>query len=444
MFNLMNRFILSVLLGSMAFFTFSTQAEVAVVRVDRKPQQTMTYGMDFERLWHFTENGHEIDLDELARWSVAECKVDYVRVAISAAAEPEEGQLNWSVYDRQLKMMRALKSARPDIQFFASPRPIHNDFKGAPFTPFPLWISIYTNPFQKDPTVPRKFVKFEAEKAADYYARYLRFMKEQGFTMTYLDAQNEATRYLNPVDIVRMIDRLRETMGEEMPLVIAPSAHNRGEAMRWIQAAQEMDRTDFWDITASHNTRPTGSMEDFTALAKTLNKPIWNTELHGFSGPDDQAVANSAILWEHIRAGFGGINDWLSLGNERKEHKMFRNINGKLELMRVYYIFKQLVNTSVGAQYHASTIPEPLETTAAFYQRSTGLFTVWALNNSDEPVDTVVQIDGYFCHPIEVRWWGPENGREGSVVTDGLDGESSIRHTLEGKSLYCFTFERHN
>lgn len=426
------------------FCVGSLAAEVAVIRVDREPRQTMTYGIDFERLWHFTEKGKSVNFDELAHYAVGECRVDYARVAISTAAEFEEGEINWSAYDRQLEIMRALQRARPDLKFFASPRPIHNDIKGAPFTPFPLSISVWQNPLQGEVAVPRKFLRFEAEKAADYYVRYLRFMRDQGFPMSFLDATNEATLHLSPGDLGTMIDRVRAEMGAEMPLVIAPSAHNRKEAIRWIKEAEKIGRTDFWDITAVHNTRERGTLEEFMAVAEPLDKPVWNTELHGFQGPDADAVKNSLVLWNHIRAGFGGINDWLSLGNEKKTHKMFRNVGGRLEVMRVYYIFKHLVNTSGGARYHASEVPKPLAATAAFYHDEKGIFTVWALNTSEQPVEAVIQIDGYFCHPIEVRWWDAENGREGSVLTEHLEGESSIQHTLSENALYCFTFERHN
>ncbi|HMP77330.1 MAG TPA: hypothetical protein PKE12_13630 [Kiritimatiellia bacterium] len=421
-----------------------SRADVAVIRVSGKPQQAMTYGMDFERLWHMKDGEAEVDYDALAAWAVDRCKVDYVRIAINPGAELEEGNIRWGEYDMQLRMMRAIQRARPDIKWFASPRPVHNEQKGAPFTPFPLWISVWENPLLEDAEQPRAFLRFEWEKAADYYLRYLAFMKEQGFKITYLDAINEATRHLDPVSVGRMIGRMREALGSEMPLVIAPSAHNWGEAVRWINAAKEAGVADFWDITACHNTRATGSMEAFVALARTLNRPIWNTELHGFQGPDPAASRNSKVLFEHIRAGFGGINDWLSLGNEAKEHKMLRNVGGEVVPMRSYFIFQHLVNTSGGGHYLEATVPEALATTAAFYHRGRGLVTVWALNASEAPVDAVVQIAGVQCHPIEVRHWGTTNEREGAVVTEGLDGDSSIRHTLEPGALYCFTFEQHN
>lgn len=416
-------------------------AEIAVVNVDSELQQQMTYGMDFERLWHFRENGKDVDLDELARVSVQECRVDYVRVAIAGGAELVEGEYNWEFYDKQLEIMRALQRARPDIQFFASPRPVHNDQEGAPFTPFPLWISVWQNPLLEDPTMPRQFLRFEWDKAADYYVRYLRFMKEQGFKITYLDIINEGTRHLRPPELAKMADRIREQMGTEMPLVIAPSAHNRPEAIKWIEEAVEIGRADFWDITACHNTSERGSLEEFMAVAKRLDRPVWNTELHKFEGPDDEAAAHSEVLFRYIRAGHSGINDWCSLGNRKKVQSMFRNLDGDLEVMRVYYIFKQLVNTSCGGHYLKSDIPDGLTSTAAFYNPQNELTTVWVLNASEKPVETAIHIAGRSGRLAEIHWWGPDNAREGSIQTEGLEGDGSTPRLLEADTLYCFTFK---
>ncbi|HMP77808.1 MAG TPA: hypothetical protein PKE12_16050 [Kiritimatiellia bacterium] len=417
---------------------FLSDTNFARIRVDTIPRQQMRYGMDFERLWHLSDGGVRINYDELADWAVNSCRVDYVRIAINPAAELNEGVTNWAVYNSQLDMMRAFQRARPDLKYFASPRPLQNEQSGAPFTPYPLWISIWSNAFDE---ATRSFVRLEAEKGAAYYARFLRFMKDQGFTMTYLDALNEATLHLRPGDVARMMDALRAEMGAEMPLVIAASAHNWEQATSWILEAQAIGRADFWDITASHNTGTQGSLLDFAEQARKLDRPIWNTEIHNWTGPDDVAVRNTDFLFRHIRAGYSGLNDWLSLGNEVKEHKMLRNVRGQLVLMRIYFIFMHLVNTSNGGRYLHTDQPRDLTSSVAFIQEDLGLITVWALNGNTTPANVRIEIPGYACHPTGVRWWSPDNGREGSVLTTGLGVASTLDYTLEGDSLYCFTFQ---
>lgn len=409
---------------------------IARINVQRTPEQQMTYGMDFERLWHFGDGGVLIDYDELAHWAVGECRVDYVRVAINPAAELTESNFNWSAYNQQLDIMRALKRERPDLKFFASPRPLQNEQTDAPFTPYPLWVSIWDNPFESS----RQFVRLDVQKGVDYYVRYLRFMETNGFSMTYLDAMNEATVQMRPDAIAAMMAGVRAEMGDAMPLVIAPSAHNWEEGAAWITEAEALGVPIFWDISASHNTAQRGALREFSERAKALDRPIWNTEIHEFIGPDDLAAANMKVIFEHVRGGYSGLNDWLSLGNEKKEHKMLRNVKGELVLMRIYYIFRHLVNTSGGGHYLPTDLPRDLTSSMAFINKDEDQITVWALNNTSNTVDTLIEIDTYSCQPTEIRWWDPSNGREGSVITNGLAGTSSLRYDVQGQSLYCFSF----
>ncbi len=435
------------------FSTLSPLAAEPVVKVDTVPQQQMIYGMDFERLWHWGLAPEEAK--KLARQAVAECHVDYVRVAIDGGAEFEEGQFNWDSYKMQLQCMTLMKEANPNIKFFASPRPFHEAIKdkfggksvqgqNAPYTCFPLWIGVFDNPYGSGKKGDkRKFVEFKWEKAADYMVRQIRFLESKGFKISYFDVKNENDRYYKPAELNKMVDRMRQQMGDKMPQVIAASSWSWGDCLNWLNLAKQGNNLEFFDILSAHNTGKSNELENLQKLgqyAKELKKPLWNTELHGFEGPDDIAVERSMILWRHIRAGFGGINDWLSLGNEKKVHKMFRNIDGKLETMRVYYMFKQLVNTSAGGSYLQSDVPEELSITAAFIKDKT--LTVWLLNTKETEVKNVkVDMTGHniASNNINVIWWGPDNPREGSTGTLKSSVDSTFSYNIKGKSLYCFT-----
>lgn len=417
------------------------------IRVDPNPRQEMMYGMDFERLWHWG-----LDADELIRLAdlaVKQCNVTYVRIAIDGAAEFNEGEYDWSVYDRELECIRALQAANPDIRFFASPRPFHEaiaqrygpgsaEKENPPYICFPLWIAEFEYPYEKD---KRKLKAFHWDKAAEYLVRHVRFLTDEGVNVRYLDVKNENDRYFRPTELGLMADRIREQLGDDVPLIVAPSSYDWKGGTEWLEEAVAVGRTDFFDIAASHNTKNRGNPQDFAEAATKLGKPVWNSELHAFYGPDDVAAQNTEILWQHIRAGFGGINDWLSLGNERKEHKMFRNIDGRLEVMRTYYIFKQLVNTSAGGHYLATEHPDEITSSAAFIQGKR--VTVWVLNSADVAIDNASirldaswQIEG----EVAVTHWGPDNAREGSVETLSLTSGTNITSPIDGRTLYCFEF----
>ncbi len=432
----MNRFIRLCLLACALFAVPAARSEF-VIRVSPEPGRfPMVYGFDIERLWHVVENNKQVDLDELARLMVGEVQVNHVKVAINGGAELEEGRIDWSVYDLQLQIMRALKRARPDIKFFAVPRPIFNDLKGGPFAPFPLWINEYDNPLLADPDRPRAFLRFHPDKAAAYLERFFRFMAEQGFTFDYTYIKTEYDRFMRPPETVKTIDLLRSRMGDAMPKVVAPASHNWQSGAEWLREAIALGRADAWDITSTHNTHHRGTLEQFAAVARKLDKPYWNSELHAWGGPDAQAASNMNLLFQHVRAGYTGFTDWLTLGNEKKEHKPLRNIGGRIEVMRIYHIYKHLVNTSGGGFYHETTVPAGLTTAVAFKRGN--LLTVWALNDTDAAA-SAIRIEHPFAGArlTEIRYWGPNGPREGAVAIVRATPDA---FPLQARTLYCFQF----
>ena len=413
-----------------------------VLTVSKQPRQQMAYGMDFERLWSWKGLNEKQKLAEVA---VRDCRVDYVRVAINGAAELKEGTFDAAAYDEILDVMTRCQAARADIKFFASPRPIHEAVDGAPYTCFPLWISVHVlKPHAKTGVMKWRHVGFEPDKAADYLVRYIRFMNSKGFTISYLDLKNEACTRIRPAGAAAMAARIREQLGGETPRLIAPSSFDYIVGGAWVKEAREGPGVDFFDILSTHNTRPdSGPLDEFVALGAKLGKPVWNTELHGWRGNDEAAVANTAVLFHQIRSGVGALNDWLSLGNEKKDYKMFRTMDdGSLEVMRIYYIFKQLVNTSSGGRYVPTSVPDGLTSSAAFLRGD--LMTVWLLNGADRPVPAVkvdlgprTIADG----AVKTVRWGPDNGREGTIGEATPITKNALVADVAAQTLLCFEFK---
>jgi hypothetical protein len=419
-----------------------------VVTVAREPAQQMMYGMDFERLWSWDTLKPE-GKKRLAEVSVKECRVQYVRVAVRSLAEPEEGVFKPEAYDEILEMMSHLKAARPDVKFFGSPRPISGEDggsrRGLPYTCYPLWITAFAKEtHHKTGQAKWKFTGFDPVKAADYMVRYVRFMKTKGFAISYLDLKNEIDRLIEADQGKVMAERLRRELGAECPLLVAPSSFEYAGAADWMNACQRGPGIGFFDIASTHNTGSKGSLEGFVAQAREAGKPVWNTELHSWRGPDEAAATNTAKLFYQIRSGVGGINDWLSLGNQKKDFKMFRAMDdGSLEVMRIYFIYKQLVNTSGGGNYVPTTIPAGLSSTAAFARGK--LMTVWLLNGHDAPVKRVkVELGGRSVAGASLRTvrWGPDTPREGLSAPLSLPAKSStVDCDVSPMTLLCLEFE---
>lgn len=433
------------------------------IRVDDQTQQEMSYGMDFERLFHYGPTARDSELrKELFRLTIEDLDISYVRVGIKGLVElksQKQPERDWSVYednpgykqDKQLQVMRAIREVDPEIDFFVSPRPFHvsihsfygansHEAKNAPFTCFPLSIGVFDNPFDPD---KRKFREMRWDLAADYLTRHIRFLREQGFRITYMDAQNENTKFYRPPEISQMIDRMRDELGEAMPKVIAPSGWSWKGSSQWVEEAIEIGRTDFFDIVASHDTsQKWGSPERVGELGRELNKPVWNTEKHaGLVGPDEVAASNSQHLFRSIRAGFASFNPWMPQGGAGQEHKMLLTFKDRIETRRIYHIWKQLVNTSAGGHYLDVNIPDGLTTTAAFLQDNR--LTVWVLNDGEEMIEEIaidVSAHNVGLDKAQVVSWGPDDPREGSTQVVHLRSRSSLEYNIQAKTLYCFTF----
>src|SRR5690606_16217485 len=97
-----------------------------------------------------------------------------------------------------------------------------------------------------------------------------------------------------------------------------------------------------------------GSLEEFVAKATQLGAEPWNSELHGWVGTDDlkQEIMTSTVFWEHLRAGYSGIDTWLFFGSlAGRPHSMINSNGVIIEKAGKYEIFKQVVNNANRGYY---------------------------------------------------------------------------------------------
>ena len=153
--------------------------------IGNTPQQKMRYGMDYERLWYWTGGLNGSERDQIARWSVVDADVDFVRVAVNSAYELTEGSYDLNGYTNKIiPLMQEMQQANPNIKFFASPRPLDEAVSGASWQPYPLWVTGATTSTSGD-------YDFQWQKCAEYLVRYLLLMKSYGFKISSLNITNE-------------------------------------------------------------------------------------------------------------------------------------------------------------------------------------------------------------------------------------------------------------
>ncbi|MGJ8639317.1 MAG: hypothetical protein ACSHYA_07975 [Opitutaceae bacterium] len=424
---------------------FLAAEQAVTIRVSDNKQQRMRYGMDYERLWFWYGSGNQ--KETVAQWSVVDCDIDFIRVAINPMYELKEGAYDLSAYTKKIiPMMQSMKAANPQIKFFASPRPLNEVLKGAAWQPYPFWIT-------GDPGDGSSF-DFNVEKCADFLIRYLLLMKSYGFRIHYLDVTNE-WNYIKAEhvgDLKRAFERYvknppRDSKlvleAADIPLLIAPSTWSYKQGVEWLQEAKKSSKRRSIDIAASHNTDPGGSAKAFAEEVRSVlgkNVEIWNTELHDWKSSDGyDEVTSVSYLFDAIRAGFSGISGWLAIGTPKQGHSYILH-NGKSVKRNVkYFIFKKLTNTSNTG--HALDVTQPSKLTSTAAMLKDDLLTVWVNNASGSAVPIEVQLDS-FRNPsgfVRMTRWSESIEVEGITETfKTTPGSDSFPASIAANSVYCF------
>jgi hypothetical protein len=397
-------------------------------------KQKMRYGLDYERLWFWY--GPTANLNTVARWSMVDCDVDYIRVAMNCEYELTEGTYNLAAYtDRIIPMMTAMKAAKPDIKFFASPRPLDEStgYENTRWQPYPYWIT-------GDPGNGSSF-SFKWQKCAEYLVRYVKLMKTYGFKIDFIDMTNE----WNFITATHIRD-IRAYMvanldAADMPLIVAPSTWSYAQGVSWLNGADTAAKKAAIDIAASHNTDLTGTAQQFATAAATQlpGKEIWNTELHWWKGGDPtEEIPTSSYMFETIRAGFSGINGWLAIGTTNQQHCYILN-NGTTVTRNVkFHIFRKLTTTSNYG--HALDINQPTQLTSTAALIRGNLLTVWVLNNNAGGVPIRITPTGRTLAETTVKRtrWNPTIQLEGLSEFVPATADTSVWSTVAGNSLYCY------
>ena len=452
--------------------------EPLTLTVGNTPQQQMRYGVDYERLWFYS--GSASRRSEIAEWTVADCDIDFVRVAINSKYELTEGVLEEDAYfddddsegggtnnDRIIPMMRDMKAANPDIKFFASPRPLNEAVDGVAWQPYPQWVTGSTG--------GRSNFDFDTDKCSQYLLRYLILMKQYGFQISYMDLTNEWNTINGTVfrDIKAAFDAYVDApaankpvvhpdypnvtlTADDIPLLVGPSAWSYSQGRNWMNGLSTGARRRAVDIASCHNTDKGGTAGDFanrvrSVYANESSVPeIWNTELHGWKSTSNaDEVLTYAYMMECINAGFSGLSGWLVRGTSNQGHSYIVSNQRSVK----YYMFQKLANTS--NRGFALEVNEPAELknywdpdpdqadadAAVTALIRDDLMTVWVLNHSITDYPVFINTTGRTISdsPIQLTRWSQYDGVsvEGETQTFDATSDSSVAFMAQDNSAYC-------
>lgn len=455
-------------LFNLNWLSYEPPSELLSLVVGNNPIQQMRYGIDYERLWFWS--GSSSEKDRWAEWSVADCDVDYVRVAINSAYELTEGDYDLSAYTSKIiPMMNDMKDANPDIKFFASPRPLNEAVSGVQWQPHPQWVTGSTG--------NNSNFNFKEDKCAEYLLRYLILMKQYGFKISYMDLTNEWNfitgtdfrdisalfdAYVDaPADAKPVVHPVYPTVtltADDIPQLIGPSTYSYSEGRAWMNGLTTRLRRNAVDIVSSHNTDKVGTAQAFTDRVKSVYESegedvpeIWNTELHGWKSTSNaDEVLTYAYMMECINAGFSGISGWLAIGFSDQGHCYIVNKQRSVK----YYMFEKLTNTSNRGyalevnepdefKEYWDSDPDQADADSAVSALIRGnLMTVWVLNHSNTDYPITINPTGRTIsdEPIRVTRWSQIDGvsSEGETQTIQATSDTSVIAIAKDNSAYCF------
>lgn len=421
-----------------------------VINVSDTPAQKVIFGVDAERLW-FWRSESKVALADLA---VGELKSQFVRVAINPQYQRESRDIrDESAYDIILEMMTEMKRINPDIEFFASPRPLAEAYNkeevqtvwdglDVPWSPYPTWILPVQKSGNQWKTVD---VEFNVDNLVLYFADYLNFMYEKGFEITYMDVTQEK-EIITPEILVELYEKIPDNLnpGVRMPLLVAPSSWSRYHCAEWLKNIDISDQAqlDALGVIATHNTSDKGTCEDIISVSKDWGKPVWNNELHSWIGVETTeglsgSILTSDILWEHIRAGFNGIATWLFYGNAagRPHSMVYVGADGNIARTVKYMIFKTLVNASNGGYYLPVTMPQENIVTCAF--KKDNIVSIWILNKTKAMQSMNINLEYNMTEAVEVDgiYWNGQTETSGKGLSVNQGGGNSLHCFLPAESL---------
>jgi len=415
------------------------------IKLSDEIKQRLRFGIDAERLWYWRTGSFG---QTLAKLGVKDLQSEFVRVAIYAKYEREEGVILESAYDKILDMMTAMKNANPDILFFASPRPLDEAYSDAeindiwngscPWAPVPSWIMTWN----ETSTGGWSLGTVYPDKLTRYYADYVNFMNDKGFKISYLDITNEKN-VISPTHCKYLYDNMPGLLNEGvyMPELVAPSAWNYEQGIDYLKSFTAAQRESY-TIAACHNTNKTGNPKDFAYWSNYYEKEPWDSELHGWKGIDIvDEVLSSHYFFEHINAGFVGLDTWLFYGPlEGKDHTMLWSNSSEYAFSSKYEIFKKVVNNANGGNYLVSelSVANNELLTTGFIKNDT--IMIWLLNSNNFEYSNININFGNWRvteKNIEVTCYNANYPRSGKVSNTNTS-TNKLRYPFEGESLYCF------
>lgn len=203
----------------------SSSSNVLKLSLDESSRQQpiLFIGTDIERSQGFIPTAP--NFDEVIKWGFGDVDFDVCRVSYDKKQELTEGEPNFSFYNDAVLTMKAIKAAKPDVEFWATMKSDYNGYNDT--NNLPDWIASY--PSTSD---------FEPQKYARFLTDYLEYMEMQGLRIKYFSTAKEYTSYVTYSRAVKVIRYMNEYIAERgitQPLYIDACAWSTEQGYYYVK-----------------------------------------------------------------------------------------------------------------------------------------------------------------------------------------------------------------
>lgn len=413
---------------------------MVTIRLDDPQQQIVMMGADMERSANALQSAS--NTRDIVKWVFEDTEgVDYMRVVFDKHQEMERGQKELSFYDKQVLSMQQIKSVRPDIRFWATPR---TDYDGyGTKNNLPDWI--YTgggyDGGSYDPN------KLDVPNYAGFLADYLEYMHSKGVPIYCLSVMKEWSQVVSSEkasEVIRAVKKECYWRRIPEPIFIGPASWGVKGGIRDLKGIKRLGDQDLYAAFCVHDYDDSNEQDwkEVVELAASMGKKVFHDETHLGNGgrlhgeePSVESPIKAFIKHAKMyRAGVSGevfFENW-SRGISSENRSIYFERKKRAKRMRGYWIFKEYTGTTMMSRY------VPTELSVGVYGIETMAFwkgdqvTLWVMNATDRDLHSVdFKLKGKSLKPndeVSRKYWSdqmPEiRGNDESITPSNTNGFS--------------------
>ncbi len=391
---------------------------------------------------------------EIIKWLIMDIPFNTYRVKYDKLQEMTEGKLDLDgAYADQVKTMKLIKLANPDIKFYATMKSDYNGYSQGNRNNLPTFIYDYAYDSETETSSGTK--SFDAVKYGRFLADYIEYMSDNEVPITYLSTSKEWTQVMTAAraktTIETLIDELKER-NIEMPLIIDPGAWSIKGAYNTVNAYVANDANKYLYGYSTHNYNTTNiTWSDFVTAANNAGKVAFDDESgHGSGGPTNgayempitQQIKTYSKKCDMYEGGIQGecfFELWMGNFSYARPIMFSSTENGRR--IRSYYIMKKFAENLVGTKYVSQTkkLLDGVSSTA-FIKDS--CLVLWLINTTENNISdgevNISQLGLKENMAIEHHYWDSTSVITGveSTITAYDDDYFSIN--LLPRSINCY------